>query len=124
MKFFGAECNNSREAGQRGLCVNFLANIVVALEAGQTTCQVEHQKLTLKSGSEDSYHYHRVAYDIFTVEEGNLAAFVNGESIPLKRRDAIIVEPGDRHKIVNHGSESATLIETRLNVCKGDRYPA
>ncbi len=124
MKLFGPECNNLCEADVKGLFVNLLATLALPVEPGQEKFEVEHQKLIVNGGSEDIYHYHDVTCEIFTVEQGNLTAFVNGESIPLERGATIIMEPGDKHKMVNKGSDSATVIETRLNVSEGDRHEA
>lgn len=88
---------------------------------GKDSIEINHQKLTLEPGGEDRYHSHEITYDLFTVYRGKAAILINGEEKELEAGDSILVEPGDKHKLFNPGEEKAEVIETRLNVVKGDK---
>lgn len=106
----------------KGLLVNLFARISLPVKPGQKEFLIEHQKLIVEGKSEDVLHYHKKTCELFTVEEGELNAFVNGRTLPLKKGDAVLMKPGDKHKMVNPHLKPAKLVETRLNVHEGDRY--
>jgi mannose-6-phosphate isomerase-like protein (cupin superfamily) len=121
MRYFKEIAKNLRKT-TKGLYVNLLCKMELSIEQRQKKVKVEHQKLIVDGKSEDILHWHKRTSELFTVEEGNLKAFVNGKFVSLKKGDAILMEPGDKHKMVNPNFKPAKLIETRMNVCEGDRF--
>jgi quercetin dioxygenase-like cupin family protein len=122
MKYFRNSPGSVTKTEIKGLSLNYFCGWNIPVRPGEKDFRCEHQKLIIDAGSEDVYHYHKVTYEMFTVEEGTPSAMVNGQTIPLARGEAILMEPGDKHRMVNRTTQTAVLIETRFNVCEGDRH--
>jgi mannose-6-phosphate isomerase-like protein (cupin superfamily) len=56
-------------------------------------------------GGRTPWHHHGHAHEMFFVLSGEGKSVCNGEEIPLKKGESLIVRPGNDHEIVNTGSE-------------------
>ncbi|GAA2775055.1 cupin domain-containing protein [Streptomyces rameus] len=66
--------------------------------------------VTLEPGEYVSEHYHPYSEEFLYVVRGRMVATVDGRDIELAADEAIMVPIGTRHRLVNHGSESALAV--------------
>jgi quercetin dioxygenase-like cupin family protein len=110
------------EAAFKGWHIINMADIKATVPAGVNTSRFEINKVKIEAGREDQYHHHKLTYDLFIVEKGTGTFLTNGEDIELKQGDAILMEPGDKHKPMNRGKEPLIFLEVRFNVSEKDRF--
>lgn len=85
---------------------------------------IECNELTLEPGVEDIYHYHKFTYDIFRVESGILTVIIDGKIMELEPGDWVLIEPNEKHRIINRSRTQVIVQEVRLYVREGDKYTA
>jgi quercetin dioxygenase-like cupin family protein len=90
------------------------------VETGQPGLQI--QVIKLKPGQVAKEHFHKVLTEIFYFSKINGYFAVNGEKIELKEESILIVEPNDRHKVVNDSQEDFTYLVIKLNNDNDDFY--
>ncbi|WP_234025241.1 cupin domain-containing protein [Streptomyces sp. MspMP-M5] len=66
--------------------------------------------VTLEPGDYVSEHYHPYSEEFLYVVRGQLVVTVDGADIDLAPDEGIMVPIGARHRLVNHGSESALAV--------------
>ena len=69
-------------------------------------------------------HFHRRAYEIYTVLEGTCEIEVEGELYRLEATDSLVVCPGDRHEV--RGGHGPFLAQVVVAPCDGvaDKFPS
>lgn len=69
-------------------------------------------------------HFHRRAYEIYTVLEGTCEIEVEGRSYCLDATDSLVVCPGDHHEV--RGGHGPFLAQVVVAPCEGvdDKFPS
>ena len=65
-------------------------------ELPQRTASVHY--LTVKEDAET--HYHKTFSEIYTILEGEGFIELNGQMVPVKPMDTVMIEPGTRHRAI------------------------
>ena len=65
---------------------------------------------TLLPGREIMAHTHKDMYEIYVMIAGRGHMKVDDKDIDLERSDALIIEPGELHQMINHGKEPIEFI--------------
>ena len=76
------------------------------------------QIVTIQPGDTIADHYHRTTREFYIVLQGRCQLTVNGETVVLRRDDMLLMEPGDTHKLVNHGTIPFVLLVFKTNAEK------
>ncbi len=61
-------------------------------------------------GTASAEHHHSVADEVYFVRSGHGRVRVDGETRAVKPGDAVIIRPGQRHKLWNAGAEDLVLL--------------
>ena len=80
------------------------------------------QMLKLKPGQVAKEHIHKVQTEIFFFTKINGYFIVNGEKINLKENSILIIEPLDKHEVVNNSKEDFTYLCVKKNYQEDDIY--
>jgi len=116
---------NDREeftnTGVNGLSVRQMLDLEIPPIPKREKFHFVYLQLLIDPGSEDEYHYHNFAYDLFIIDKGEVVAVVNNVEIPLKEGKSLLVQPSERHKLCNRTDCPCLITEIRLNVDKKDR---
>ncbi len=110
------------EPAFKGWHVLPMAERKAVVPAGVDFSRFEVKKVKIEAGREDLYHHHKYAYDLFVLEKGALVFLANDREVPLQPGDAVLMEPGDKHKPMNRGGEPAIFLEVRFNIAEEDRF--
>jgi putative monooxygenase len=65
---------------------------------------------TLAPGERIAEHLHPYSEEFLYVVSGAIAAELDGERHPLIQGDGMLIPPGIRHRLVNDGSDAASLV--------------
>lgn len=80
------------------------------------------QALRIKPHEQANSHYHKQQSEIFYFLNNNGHFIVNGVKIILKPGDVLLIEPGDRHIVVNDTDKDFLYIAFKLNYEESDSY--
>ncbi|MEA3453161.1 MAG: cupin domain-containing protein [Patescibacteria group bacterium] len=80
------------------------------------------QQIKIKAGETAGVHYHKKQTEIFYFFNGNGYFIVNGKRIDLEEGDTLVIEPNDKHSVVNEGEEDFIYIAFKLNYHPEDSY--
>ena len=75
------------------------------LEAGHSLARIR-----IPSGKSSSLHYHKVTKETYYIIRGEAGMQVNGEEFKLLPGQVCYLEPGDVHKVQNHGKEDLEFL--------------
>jgi mannose-6-phosphate isomerase-like protein (cupin superfamily) len=64
----------------------------------------------MPAGTAESLHYHQYARQFFFILSGEAQFEIDSELIVVKEQQGIQVEPGQKHRIINHTSEPIEFI--------------
>jgi mannose-6-phosphate isomerase-like protein (cupin superfamily) len=73
----------------------------------------------LPIGSSFSPHYHEDMQEVFVIFQGVARLVVDGESVTLRRGDAVRIEPNEVHQMWNVGSEDVEYMAMGITTCSG-----
>jgi quercetin dioxygenase-like cupin family protein len=110
------------EPAFKGWHIITMADRKAVVPTGVDFSRFEVNKVKIEAGREDQYHHHKYTYDLFILEKGALIFLANDKEVALQPGDAVLMEPGDKHKPMNHGKEPAIFLEVRFNVTEKDRF--
>lgn len=82
------------------------------------------QIVTIQPGDTIADHYHRTTREFYLVLQGRCRLIVNGETEVLRRDDMLLMEPGDVHRLTNHGSIPFVLLVFKTNAEKDTFWSA
>lgn len=80
------------------------------------------QQIKIKSGETAASHYHEKQTEIFYFFNGNGYFIVNGEKIALETGDTLVIEPKDKHTVVNESRQDFLYIAFKLNYDEQDIF--
>lgn len=80
------------------------------------------QQIKIKPGETAASHYHQKQTEIFYFLNGNGYFIVNGEKISLQAGDALVVEPNDKHTVINETNQDFLYVAFKLNYAEQDLF--
>ncbi len=80
------------------------------------------QQLSVPAGQRAEIHYHKVQTEIFYFFDDAWYWIVNGEKIHPKAWDVLVIEPNDRHTVVNETTKDYIYICFKINYIANDFY--
>ena len=66
--------------------------------------------VTLPPGKSSEAHYHRESEETYYVLQGRGWMEIDGDEFPLEPGQALLIEPGEVHKISNHGESDLEFL--------------
>lgn len=78
------------------------------------------QKIKIKPGETAESHFHKIQTEIFYFLNKNGYFVVNGEKIDIEVDDVLVVEPFDKHIVVNNTDEDFLYMAFKLNYEEND----
>ena len=73
----------------------------------------------LPKGKSFQPHYHEDMQEVFILMGGPVAMFVNGHSVELNQGDAILVDPGEIHRMTNLSKTDVDYIVFGISTGEG-----
>lgn len=64
----------------------------------------------------ERFHYHNVQTEVYYVLEGVAEVFLNEEKFDAKPGDAFILEPGEKHHIMNRSEQDFKIAVFKINL--------
>lgn len=100
---------------RRKACAPFVAQdgAVVREIVSPRNSSAKNQSLaevTIPPGTTIQEHYHEKAEEIYYIVSGEGLMTIDGEQTTVSAQDAVIILPGQRHKIGNSGTEDLVMI--------------
>lgn len=80
------------------------------------------QKIKIKTEETAESHFHKKQTEIFYFLNENGYFIVNGEKIEVKIDDVLVVEPFDKHIVVNETKEDFLYMAFKLNYSEDDLF--
>ncbi|SEH05504.1 cupin domain-containing protein [Candidatus Venteria ishoeyi] len=80
------------------------------------------QEIKIKAGEVAKIHHHKIQTEIFYFLNKNGYFIVNGEKIKPKVGEILVVEPNDKHEIVNNTKEDFLYLCFKINYSEDDLY--
>ena len=100
---------NLNQLADQGVSHNPAIRKKVMLQPGDIPHLTNFSQATFAPGQVAQAHAHSDMYEVFLVAAGSGTMVVNGTDQPLMPGVCILVEPGDRHEVINTGSEPLVL---------------
>jgi mannose-6-phosphate isomerase-like protein (cupin superfamily) len=69
-------------------------------------------EITVRPGISILEHYHKAAEELYYILKGEGQMFIEGEERTVGVGDAIVILPGQRHKITNRGEVDLVMLVT------------
>lgn len=76
----------------------------------------------IKAGERASVHYHKKQTEIFYFFDSNGYWFINGKRFTFGTGEVLVIEPNDRHEVVNDSTRDYKYLAFKLNYEEGDSY--
>lgn len=80
------------------------------------------QEVKIKSREMAKSHYHKKQTEVFYFLNDNGYWLVNSEKIEPRVGEVLIIEPNDRHEVVNHSSADYIYLAFKYNYEENDSY--
>lgn len=80
------------------------------------------QYVKIKSGEAANTHYHKKQTEIFYFLNSNGYWVVNGKKTEVRVGDVLVIEPLDRHEVVNSTSDDYLYLAFKYNYDSEDIY--
>ena len=80
------------------------------------------QLVTIEAGETIPDHYHEASIEVYYVLQGTCQLFVNDDKVLLQPGSCLLMEPGDVHRLHNHGSQRFLLLVLKTNARNADTY--
>ena len=80
------------------------------------------QEVRIKPGETASVHYHKKQTEIFYFLDSNGYWLINGDEYRFSKGDVLVIEPNDRHEVINDTEEDYEYLAFKLNSEEGDFY--
>lgn len=78
------------------------------------------QKIKIKPGEKAESHFHKIQTEIFYFLNKNGYFIINGEKINVEVDDVLVVEPFDKHIVVNNTDKDFLYIAFKVNYQEDD----
>jgi len=78
------------------------------------------QEIIIRPEEMAKSHYHEKQTEVFYVLNENGYFIINGEKMKLKTGDVLIVEPMDRHTVINDSDKDFSYLCFKINFVDGD----
>jgi len=76
---------------------------------------IEAIEIIMKKGDETKLHYHNNVLEMFYIVSGEMRFYINDKEYKALEGDLIVVEPGEKHKIVADEDSRIFIIKTPAN---------
>ena len=83
---------------------------------------VVFQQVKIKAGETAKSHHHKKQTEIFYFFNNNGYWVVNGERVEPKEGDILIIEPNDKHEVVNRSKSDYLYLAFKYNYEENDSY--
>ena len=80
------------------------------------------QQLKIKPGETAKSHYHKKQTAVFYFLNNNGYFVVNGEKVNLGVGDLLVIEPMDKHEIINNTNEDFLYLAFKFDYEEGDSF--
>ena len=80
------------------------------------------QEIKIKAGETAKSHHHKVQKEIFYFLSDFGYWIVNGEQIKPKIGDCLIIEPMDKHTVINESEKDYIYLAFKINYAENDLY--
>ncbi len=80
------------------------------------------QEIKIRTGETAQEHYHKKQTEIFYFYTKNGYWIVNGEKITPNVGDMLVIEPLDKHTVVNNSSKDYIYLAIKFNYEPNDSY--
>ncbi len=80
------------------------------------------QKIKIKPGDIAQEHYHKKQTEIFYFLNENGYWIINGKEITFKKGDLLVLEPFDKHIVLNKTKKDYTYLSFKINYEADDLY--
>ncbi len=80
------------------------------------------QEVTIKAGNKVKEHYHKKQTEIFYFLNNNGYWIINGQKKSFEKGDVLILEPFDKHIVVNNTKSDYILLTFKINYEDDDLY--
>lgn len=80
------------------------------------------QEIKIKAGEMGKAHHHKIQTEIFYFLTDNGYWIINGERKRFKIGDVLVIEPGDRHTIVNESSKDYLYLAFKFKYSPDDLF--
>lgn len=80
------------------------------------------QEVKIKAGETAKSHYHKKQTEIFYFLNKNGYWMVNGEKQEFEVGEVLIIEPGDKHEVVNNSKEGYLYLAFKYDYDPKDLY--
>jgi mannose-6-phosphate isomerase-like protein (cupin superfamily) len=74
---------------------------------------------SISPGMATTPHHHADMFELFFVASGSGQAVVNGEQIAIEPGTLLLIEPGERHELLNSAGSELTVIYLGITSSKG-----
>lgn len=78
------------------------------------------QKIEIKSGEKVESHYHKEQTEVFYFLNNNGFFIINGNKVLIEKDDVLMVEPFDKHIVVNNTKKDFLYVAFKFNYSKDD----
>lgn len=80
------------------------------------------QEIVIPARETAKSHYHKIQTEIFYFLTDNWYWIVNGEKIFPKKWDILLIEPNDKHIVINKTDDTYSYLAFKLNYVDNDLY--
>jgi len=80
------------------------------------------QEIKIKPGETAKEHYHKKQTEIFYFLTENGYWIINEEEMSFKKGDVLVIEPLDKHTIINNTKEDYIYLAFKFNYDPNDSY--
>jgi quercetin dioxygenase-like cupin family protein len=80
------------------------------------------QEIKIKSGETAKEHYHKKQTEVFYFSDNNGYWVINGEKVFPNAGDVLIVEPLDKHAVINNSLKDYIYLAIKFNYSLNDSY--
>lgn len=80
------------------------------------------QQIKIKPGETAASHYHKKQTEVFYFLNSNGYFVVNGEKIALEAGDTLVIEPNDKHTVINETKQDFLYMAFKINYDEDDLF--
>lgn len=80
------------------------------------------QEVKIKAGQTAKNHYHKIQTEVFYFLTENGYWIINGKKMSFKTGDVLVIEPFDKHEVVNDTSKDYLYLAVKYDYAPDDLY--
>ena len=80
------------------------------------------QQIKIKPGETAKEHYHKKQTEIFCFLTSNGYWIINGQKKEFEVGDTLVIEPFDKHEVINDSSSDYTYLAVKYNYEENDSF--